>query len=74
MKNTATLKAGGIEYDGNISLANRAVYYWDLYLLYRNDDDLVAASAFMGDYVKSGGTSFLNLESCIKSIIEKLQN
>lgn len=53
-----------------ISLLNRAIYYWDWYLLHGDIDNLVAASCFMSDYRKSGGTDYVETEAHIKAHVE----
>jgi hypothetical protein len=42
----------------DVSLLNKAIYYWDQYLLHGAVDNLEAAYAFMSDYRKSGGTDY----------------
>lgn len=40
------------------SLLNKAIYYWDWYLLHGEIDNLVAAHNFMRDYKDSGGEDY----------------
>lgn len=40
------------------SLLNKAIYYWDWYLLHGEIDNLVAAHNFMSDYKNSGGEDY----------------
>jgi hypothetical protein len=51
--------------DVTITLANRAIYYWDWYMLKGEKDNLVAAAAFMQSYRLAGGTDYVETEQAI---------
>lgn len=48
-----------------MSLINKALYYWDWYLLKGDKDNLVAALAFMQSYRKAGGTDYCETEQAM---------
>lgn len=71
-------KANGLGLDSKhmnetqYSLINRAIYYWDWYVLKGEIDNLVAAAVFMADYRKAGGTEYVETEKHIKAHVAKL--
>ena len=52
------------------SLLNKAIYYWDWYLLHGELDNLVAAHNFMRDYKESGGEDYENTFDAIKAHVK----
>lgn len=58
------------------SLLNKAIYYWDWYLLHGELDNLVAAHNFMRDYKDAGGEDYENtfdaMKAHVKSKVGKL--
>lgn len=52
------------------SLLNKAIYYWDWYLLYGEIDNLVAAHNFMRDYKDSGGEDYDTTFEAMKAHIQ----
>lgn len=48
------------------SLLNKAIYYWDWYLLHGDVDNLVAAYNFMKDYKDGGGEDYENTFAAMK--------
>ncbi len=67
MSNPSTIQAP------SESLANKAVYYWDLYTLHGHVDDLAAANAFRLDYARLGGSSHPNVMASIASAVATLK-
>jgi len=53
----------------NTSLLNKAIYYWDWYLIHGEVDNLVAAHNFMKDYKDSGGEDYDETFQAIKAHI-----
>lgn len=52
------------------SLLNKAIYYWDWYLLYGDIDNLVAAHNFMKDYKDGGGEDYENTFEAMKDHVK----
>lgn len=48
------------------SLLNKAIYYWDWYLLHGEVDNLVSAYTFMKDYKRQGGEDYENTFQAMK--------
>ena len=48
------------------SLLNKAIYYWDWYLLHGEVDNLVSAYTFMQDYKNQGGEDYENTFQAMK--------
>jgi hypothetical protein len=55
----------------NHSALNKAIYYWDWYLLHGEVDNLVAAATFMRVYRESGGLAYRETEAHIKAHLER---
>jgi hypothetical protein len=55
-----------------LSFANRAIYYWDYYLLTSKLDYLTAAYQFMSDYRSGGGQAYANTWAAIQATSETL--
>lgn len=51
---------------------NRAIYYWDWYLLKGDVDQLVAAANLFDVYVEAGGTEYAETRATVKKHIEHL--
>jgi len=56
--------------NGEISLVNRAIYYWDYYLLTGEIDYLVSSHTFMKSYRESGGDMYTETEKSINAMLE----
>jgi len=60
--------------DGELSLVNKAIYYWDYYLLTQETDYLVSAHTFMRSYRELGGELYQETERVINAVLKtKLQ-
>ena len=60
--------------EGELSLVNKAIYYWDYYLLTQETDYLISAHSFMKSYRESGGELYQETERVMESILKtKLQ-
>lgn len=58
----------------NSATLNKAIYYWDFFLLNGQIDDLVAAHNFMKDYKQNGGEDYdLTWEAIQTTLQNKLK-
>lgn len=59
-----------LEPGSNLSILNRAVYYWDFYSTTQSLDYLIAAAAFLKAYRDNGGNATVDGASSVAACID----